>query len=197
MADFVAVIRRAVDGLANNTPEMRVRVYEKARSAVQRQLENMKPRPSDEMLRRQLEKLDAAIAAVEAEHAEALPPEPAAPVVPVAAAAAYAAAEPSAAEDVPAEPQPMADEPVEEAPSYAQEDAAALDQQAPEVEPSDAREPHAFAEDPSHVPGLIRSRSMPRPIRWMRPRPRNVPSRAGRRRHVCLSGASRCRSVCR
>lgn len=153
MADFVAVIRRAVDGLANNTPEMRVRVYEKARSAVQRQLENMKPRPSDDMLRRQLEKLDAAIAAVEAEHAEALPPEPAAPVVPVAAAAAYAAAEPSAAEDVPAEPQPMADEPVEEAPSYAQEDAAALDQQAPEVEPSDAREPHAFAEDPSHVPG--------------------------------------------
>ena len=73
MADFVAVIRRAVDGLANNTPEMRVRVYEKARSAVQRQLENMKPRPSDDMLRRQLDKLEAAIVEVEAEHAEALP----------------------------------------------------------------------------------------------------------------------------
>ncbi|TRL35893.1 hypothetical protein [Rhizobium straminoryzae] len=73
MADFVAVIRRAVDGLANNTPEMRIRVYEKARGAVQRQLENMKPRPTDDMLRRQMEKLEAAIREVEAEHAEALP----------------------------------------------------------------------------------------------------------------------------
>jgi hypothetical protein len=74
MADFIAVIRRAVDGLSNNTPEMRVRVYEKARSAVVRQLENMSPRPPEHMLQRQLEKLDAAIREVEAEHAEALPP---------------------------------------------------------------------------------------------------------------------------
>ncbi|MFS8052921.1 hypothetical protein QD357_08805 [Rhizobium sp. BR 317] len=73
MADFVAVIRRAVDGLAENTPEMRVKVYERARGAVQRQLESMKPRPPEEMLRRQLDKLEAAIVEVEAEHAEALP----------------------------------------------------------------------------------------------------------------------------
>ncbi|MGY5808192.1 hypothetical protein ACXHXG_10785 [Rhizobium sp. LEGMi198b] len=73
MADFVAVIRRAVDGLADNTPEMRVKVYERARGAVQRQLESMKPRPPEEMLRRQLDKLEAAIVEVEAEHAEALP----------------------------------------------------------------------------------------------------------------------------
>lgn len=71
MADFVAVIRRAVDGLSDNTPEMRVKVYERARSAVQRQLENMKPRPPEAMLARQLEKLDAAIREVEAEHSEA------------------------------------------------------------------------------------------------------------------------------
>jgi diaminopimelate epimerase len=31
MADFIAVIRRAVDGLTDNTPEMRVKVYERAR----------------------------------------------------------------------------------------------------------------------------------------------------------------------
>jgi hypothetical protein len=72
MADFVAVIRRAVDGLSDNTPEMRVKVYERARSAVQRQLENMKPRPPETMLARQLDKLDAAIREVEAEHAEAV-----------------------------------------------------------------------------------------------------------------------------
>lgn len=73
MADFVAVIRRAVDGLTENTPEMRVKVYDRARGAVQRQLESMKPRPPEEMLRRQLDKLEVAIVEVEAEHAEALP----------------------------------------------------------------------------------------------------------------------------
>ncbi|SMC40355.1 hypothetical protein [Rhizobium sp. RU36D] len=73
MADFVAVIRRAVDGLSNNTPEMRAKVYEKARGAVLRQLENMSPRPPEDMIRRQMDKLTAAITEVEAEHAVALP----------------------------------------------------------------------------------------------------------------------------
>ena len=99
MADFIAVIRRAVDGLSNNTPEMRAKVYEKARAAVVRQLENMSPRPPEQMLQRQLSKLDAAILEVEAEHAEALPAadealadEPAAdPVVETAVAAEHPA----------------------------------------------------------------------------------------------------------
>ena len=71
MADFVAVIRRAVDGLAKNTPEMRAKVYDKARAAVRRQLENMKPTPSEDLILRQMGKLEAAIESVEAEHAEA------------------------------------------------------------------------------------------------------------------------------
>ncbi len=75
MADFVAVIRRAVDGLAKNTPEMREKVYDKARGAVRRQLENMKPAPPETMIHRQMDKLEAAILSVEAEHAEALPAE--------------------------------------------------------------------------------------------------------------------------
>ena len=75
MADFVAVIRRAVDGLPENTPENRERVYAKARGAVRRQLENMSPRPSEDVFRKQLERLDAAISEVEIEHTEALPPE--------------------------------------------------------------------------------------------------------------------------
>src|SRR5690348_2785134 len=73
MADFVAVIRRAVDGLTDNNPEMRVKVYEKARSAVVRQLENMNPRPPEAMFKRQLDKLDDAIRQVEEEHKEAVP----------------------------------------------------------------------------------------------------------------------------
>ncbi|MGN7293862.1 hypothetical protein [Rhizobium sp. SAFR-030] len=140
MADFVAVIRRAVDGLASNTPEMRVRVYEKARGAVQRQLENMKPRPSDDMLRRQLEKLDAAIAEVEAEHAEALPPLDEAAAVPVADVYAAPQEPPAAAPpeyraaEEPVEEQPL-DEPVQPAaaePLLERYDAAA---EAGEVEP--------------------------------------------------------------
>ena len=75
MADFVAVIRRAVDGLSDNNAEMRQKVYEKARGAVRRQLESMNPRPSDDLMKRQLDKLEAAIVDVEGDHAEALPAE--------------------------------------------------------------------------------------------------------------------------
>lgn len=67
LADFVEVIRRTVDGLSENTPEIRGRVYEKARSAVRRQLENMAPRPSDDMINRQLGRLERAIHQVESE----------------------------------------------------------------------------------------------------------------------------------
>lgn len=80
MADFIAVIRRAVDGLSDNTPEMRIRVYDRARSAVQRQLDNMKPRPADDVIARQLEKLDEAIAAIESEFTGAPKGEPEAAV---------------------------------------------------------------------------------------------------------------------
>ncbi|MEQ9023848.1 MAG: hypothetical protein RID43_01490, partial [Roseitalea porphyridii] len=73
MADFVAVIRKAVDNLAENTPENRARVYDKARAAIRRQLEAINPQPADEVIARQLEKLDHAIEEVESEHAEALP----------------------------------------------------------------------------------------------------------------------------
>jgi len=147
MADFVAVIRRAVDGLANNTPEMRAKVYDKARSAVQRQLENMKPRPPEDMLRRQMEKLEAAILDVESEHGEALP------------------AEADNVDDV----QPIAEEPAEDpaaAPEQVAEapaaDATASDEATAEEQPASYdREPEAahapvFREDdyqePVHAP---------------------------------------------
>jgi type II secretory pathway component HofQ len=121
MADFIAVIRRAVDGLTDNTPDMRVKVYERARGAVQRQLENMKPRPPEAMLQRQLEKLEAAIREVEAEHASALPAED------EADGAAAAPIEQVVAEArVPAPPEPVAEpvaevsavEPVDEPQAY-------------------------------------------------------------------------------
>ena len=73
MADFVAVIRRAVDNLSENTPANRARVYDKARAAIRRQLEAINPQPTDEVIAKQLDKLDFAIEEVELEHAEAVP----------------------------------------------------------------------------------------------------------------------------
>jgi hypothetical protein len=66
--DFLEVIRRAVDGLAENTLEMRMKVYARARRAVSRQLEAMKPRPPEAMLARQISKLEDAIRNVEASY---------------------------------------------------------------------------------------------------------------------------------
>ncbi|MGZ2455043.1 hypothetical protein [Rhizobium sp. IY2] len=147
MADFIAVIRRAVDGLAENTPEMRVKVYERARGAVQRQLENMKPRPPEAMLQRQLEKLEAAIREVEGEHSEALPLDE-----PVAAATALDSAEEQALHDE-SEPAPVpetdVEEPVDEA--YAEPQAAEAADEPGHVEaaasPEEAEEEVA-AEEP-------------------------------------------------
>lgn len=146
MADFVAVIRRAVDGLANNTPEMRVKVYDKARSAVVRQLESMKPRPPEALFQRQLEKLEQAIAEVEAEHAEALPEDDAAPAVAPEPEPAPVPDEPAPPEEPVAEasPEPESEpapaEPVEEAPAHDEEP-----EQPGEAEPETPPEPEPVA----------------------------------------------------
>jgi len=169
MADFIAVIRRAVDGLSNNTPEMRAKVYEKARAAVVRQLENMSPRPPEQMLQRQLSKLDAAILEVEAEHAEALPAADEAvadPILPIAVAAEHpewSQAEPEAETSAEPEATPEYHEPeavAEDAPDQPQAavvsgddwaDAHMADERAvepveavavePDAEPAEADEP--------------------------------------------------------
>lgn len=142
MADFIAVIRRAVDGLSNNTPEMRAKVYDKARSAVLRQLENMNPRPPEQMLQRQLAKLDAAILAVEAEHAEALPDEEAASTFEEAMT-----------------PQPVEEEwraeqpPVSEAPADEPQSAAEILPQAVNQTPADeVEDPWAEPAEPEYRP---------------------------------------------
>ncbi len=160
MADFVAVIRRAVDGLTDNTPEMRVKVYDRARGAVQRQLESMKPRPPEEMLRRQLDKLEAAIVEVEAEHAEALPGGEEPPVaeapVPHEEAAAESVQDHHASEEVHAEepaPAPAEARASEElSVAEAEHEQHAYEEPAAPAEPDHAHE-HQPAEewrDPHH-----------------------------------------------
>ena len=165
MADFVAVIRRAVDGLTENTPEMRVKVYERARGAVQRQLESMKPRPPEEMLRRQLDKLEAAIVEVEAEHAEALPAaeeavaeapvlheEPqAAPPEEHHVEEVHAVEEPEPAPaEVRAQEEPVAYIPVHEEPAHEPESVHVEHEVVDEHEPVEAW--HDAPQEPEHEP---------------------------------------------
>jgi hypothetical protein len=141
MADFVAVIRRAVDGLANNTPEMRAKVYDKARGAVQRQLENMKPRPPEDMLQRQLDKLEAAIVDVESEHAEALEP-----IADDAAALDAQPAEEASLGEAPAErhaEESVAEQPAEQVSEY-QDDGQPVAEPVQTPEP----QPHELASAP-------------------------------------------------
>ena len=152
MADFVAVIRRAVDGLSDNNPEMRSKVYEKARGAVRRQLEAMNPRPSDDLIQRQLDKLEAAIGSVEGEHAEALPAEEAAPEPIVEAVEPEpVAAQPEEPQPVEPEPEPVeavaeAPQPVPEPESY--QEPASYHEPAPYEEPASYQEP-AHHEEPA------------------------------------------------
>lgn len=146
MADFIAVIRRAVDGLSENTPEMRVKVYERARGAVQRQLENMKPRPPEAMLQRQLEKLEAAIREVEGEHSEAGPIDE-----PIAAAP-----EPEIHEEPAPEHEPVAEAaPVAETPVYESDEQQGVEDTVSEqpAEPEEVAQAAAPSEEvvPEHA----------------------------------------------
>lgn len=159
MADFVAVIKRAVDGLAENSPEMRARVYDKARGAVRRQLESMTPRPADAAIESQLAKLESAIEMVEVENA---PPfdldenlvfaeleEPAeAPPPPVAEEpAAEAEPVPPAAAEGDAAPEEIPGEIHEEAPlAEPQAGSEPIAEIVAEHEASEPSEPHAPAE---------------------------------------------------
>ncbi|MGO4842743.1 hypothetical protein AB4144_61780, partial [Rhizobiaceae sp. 2RAB30] len=63
MADFVAVLRKTIDGLGETTPEMRRRVYEKARATVANKLATLNPPPAS-VAGRQKKSLEDAIVEV-------------------------------------------------------------------------------------------------------------------------------------
>lgn len=70
MADFVAVLRKAIDSLGSNTPEMREKVFEKARSTIEARLRAIEPPPPDVVIERQRKALEDAIATLRADYAE-------------------------------------------------------------------------------------------------------------------------------
>jgi hypothetical protein len=66
MADFVAVLRKTIDGLADNTPALRAKVYDKARATVAAKLAAINPPPPAAVADRQKQVLEDAIRQVEA-----------------------------------------------------------------------------------------------------------------------------------
>jgi hypothetical protein len=77
MADFVAVLKKTIDGLGETTPEMRKKVYDKARATIAAKLAQINPPPSATAVERQKKALEDAIGVIEAEYApKPVTPEP-------------------------------------------------------------------------------------------------------------------------
>lgn len=85
MADFTGVIRRAVEGLATNTPEARQKVYDRARQTIQRQLEAMPNSSSSAVFERQLSSVEDAIKEIESEYVNGSPSDDGAAAPPLSA----------------------------------------------------------------------------------------------------------------
>lgn len=73
MADFVAVLRKTIGTLGENSPEMREKVFEKARATIEAKLAAMDPLPPEAVIERQRKALEDAIAVVRADYAPAKP----------------------------------------------------------------------------------------------------------------------------
>lgn len=71
MADFVAVLRKAIGALGDNTPEMREMVYQKARATIEAKLAAISPPPPAAVADRQRKALEDAIAVLRSDYDEA------------------------------------------------------------------------------------------------------------------------------
>ena len=70
MADFVAVLKKTLDGMGDPNTETRERVYERARSTVMAKLDALSPPPPQAVADRQIRALEDAIAVIERDYAQ-------------------------------------------------------------------------------------------------------------------------------
>ncbi len=76
MADLSGVLRKTIDGLPRATPQMRAKVYDKARAAIQRQIDAANPPLAENVVATRLSALEDAIARTEQHYAEPTDGEP-------------------------------------------------------------------------------------------------------------------------
>jgi len=68
MADYHAVLLRTLEGLGETTPQLRAKLYERARITIGKQLESSNPPMAAEAIATQKAHLEAAIASIESEY---------------------------------------------------------------------------------------------------------------------------------
>ncbi len=73
MADYYAVLQRTLSGFTDPKPQLRTKLYERARATIERQLTNRQPVIDDEALQNELFKLEQAIATIEQEYDPSYP----------------------------------------------------------------------------------------------------------------------------
>lgn len=157
MADYHAVLLRTLDGLGETTPQLRAKLYERARITIGKQLESSNPPMAAEAIATQKAHLEAAIASIESEYPSSETPA-AVPEPPVVAAASQPQSQPAASIPAP----PPASAPV--APQVAQStqiprnlpSAAAATAVPPppvyEDEAPIAQQAHAIYDEPVEIP---------------------------------------------
>lgn len=69
MADFVAVLKKTIDGLPDNNPQARQKIYDRARTTIEAKLQALDPQPPQPVADRQRDILENAITQVEAHYA--------------------------------------------------------------------------------------------------------------------------------
>ncbi len=68
MADYYSILKKTISGLAHNSQGTRTAIYDKARTAIDRQLRAMDPIPSEDAIARQMKSLDEAIVKLDTEY---------------------------------------------------------------------------------------------------------------------------------
>ncbi|BCG85346.1 hypothetical protein MesoLj113c_14560 [Mesorhizobium sp. 113-3-9] len=73
MADFVAILKKALDKHGDETPEKRTRIYDSVRTMLAKKLAEYSPPPAAEAINTQKRSLEDAIAVVERDYAKSVP----------------------------------------------------------------------------------------------------------------------------
>ena len=68
MADYYSILKKTIEGLPSNTPQIREAVYARARAAIEKQLRNLEPTPGDDVVATQMELLETAILSIDDEY---------------------------------------------------------------------------------------------------------------------------------
>jgi len=147
MADFAAVLRKAVEALKENTPEAREKIYTKARATIEAKLAAVSSPP--QVAERQRELLEGAIAAVEAEYAPP-PPEPIQPSLDDDLESVLSDLQFSPRKSAPVV-RPIIEEPVEvHAPESVERPLSEPEREEPQLAAAAEPEPHADRREPDH-----------------------------------------------